>query len=841
MHAQRKRILFLLLVIAVSFNACRNAKKGYKNQELPVEQRVEDLLSRMTLEEKIAQLAGDGLITPDNERLGIPGFKMTDGPAGVRTGKATAWPAGVALAASWDTTLLNRVGVAIGEEVRGKGLNVILGPTVNIQRMPFGGRNFESYSEDPYLSSRLAVSYVLGVQSQNVIPTVKHYICNNAEWERMKVNSVVSMRALEEIYFPSFKAAVEEAGARGIMSAYNKINGQYASENSFLLDNVLRQRWHFRGVIISDWDATHSTIPSAKAGLDIEMPQPVFFGDSLLEAVKEGKISEETINTKVRAILRVKFETGLFDHSTGVDSSLVNSPAHKELARQAAREGIVLLKNQNSLLPLDVKKIKRIAVIGPNADQARTGGGGSSHVTPFYSVSPLEGIRNLVGDRVDVLYALGDRFPEQKRLPAIPGEYFFTDASRTTHGLTGEYFDNPDFEGKPVLVRTDKNLDFSWGAEPAVKGQPEDNFSIRWTGVLISPVPKEYKIVVNHDDGVRFWLDGRLLLNRWGYRSAGRDTLTVFLDQNKAHTLKVEYYDLQMGAGIRFAWDHDVKVEKADNEPLLREAEKTASQADVAVIFAGLNERLEGEGHDVDLHLPANQNELIRRVVKANPHTIVVINAGVPMLAKEWIDQVPAFIDAFYLGQETGTALADVLFGKSNPSGRLPFTYIQNPDGNYALWDYRDTTLNQPYYEGIFVGYRFYEKNGQKVLFPFGYGLSYTSFRYSGLRLDKKEKYRYDVSVDVTNTGSVKGTDVVQLYVADPVCSVPRPVRELKSFARVTLNPGETKTVQMPVDKTAFEFFNPGNGAWMAEPGVFTIIVGRNSNDTGLHSDITIW
>ena len=805
----RIHISALLLALAV-FTGCRQGITSYKNPDLPSDQRAEDLVKRMTLEEKIAQLSGDGLLTPDNTRLGIPGFKMSDGPIGVRTGKATAWPAGVAMAASWDTTLLNRVGKAVAEEMRGKGLNVILGPTVNIQRMPFGGRNFESYSEDPYLSSRLAVSFVKGVQSGHIIPTVKHFVCNNAEWERMRVNSRVSRRAMEEIYFPSFKAVVKEAGAWGVMSAYNKINGQYASENEFLLDSILRQKWGFKGIVISDWDATHSTVPSAKAGLDIEMPQPVFFGDKLMEAVKNGEVSEETINRKVLRILKLKFEAGLFDHPVTPDSALVNTPESRSLELEAAREGIVLLKNDGDLLPLNPDKIRSIAVIGPNAAVARTGGGGSSHVSPFYSISPLDGIKNHLKN-VQIRYAEGDRFPRRQRLPAIPGEYFYTDASKTTHGLTGEYFDNSEFKGKPVLVRTDENLDFSFGDQPAVPGQPKDNFGIRWTGVLVSPVPKEYKLDIDHDDGVRFWLDGKLILNRWEHPSAGRDTLTVFLDQNKPHSIKIEFYDLQMGAGFRLAWDHDVKPVKTNNEPLLREAEDAARKSDVAVVFAGLTERLEGEGHDVDIHMPADQNELIQRVVRANPNTIVVINGGVSLLADQWIDKVPCFIDAFYLGQETGTALADIIFGKVNPSGKLPFTYIRTLDKNYALWGYKDPSLDQTYYEGVFVGYRHYDKNISEILFPFGYGLSYTRFGYSNLQIHQNDKYSFDISVDVTNVGQVRGADVVQLYIADPVCSVDRPLKELKAFSRVELEPGEKRTVHMSLYRTSFAFWNPGN------------------------------
>jgi beta-glucosidase len=832
------KYLAFLTLLPLALIAC-NKLPVYKNSHVSEEKRVEDLLSKMTLQEKIEQLVGNGVYTKDNSRLGIPGFKMCDGAIGVRYEKTTAWPSGDGMAASWDTIMMNKIGIAVANETRGKAQNVVLGPCINIHRMPFGGRNFESYSEDPYLTARLAVSYIKGIQSKNVIPSAKHFACNNAEWERMKISAIVDDRALNEIYLPAFKAVVKEAHVWCIMSSYNKINGVYASENEKLQNQILKKEWGYDGFVVSDWDATHSTVGAALGGLDIEMPQPVFFG-KLLDSVNAGKVSKEIIDDKVRRILRIKFRAGLFETPLKRDSTLVNTKENQELALEAARKGIVLLKNENNILPLDRKKIKSIAIIGPNAAVARTGAGGSSHVDPVYSISPLEGIKKKVAGAINLYYAEGDKYLPPKHADAIDTKYFFTDENRSEQGLKGEYFDNIDFKGKPVVVRMDKNIDFNFRDEAPVVGQPKDNFAIRWTGVLVSPSPKKYKLYLSHDDGLRFWLDGKLLINKWVHPCSDNDTIDVFLDQNKPHAIKIEYYDLQMGASVKFAWDHDMKQEKIDNSPMIAEAVAIAKKSDVAVVFAGLSQQYESEGTDVDLNLPGSQNELIKQVVAANPNTIVVLNGGCPMLVNEWIDKVPGFIDALYLGQETGTALADVLFGDFNPSGKLPFTYIMDLKDNYALKGYRDKSLIQPYSEGIYVGYRYYDQYKVAVRYPFGFGLSYTQYDYSNLKIKKTGNEAFEVSVDVTNSGKIDGSEIVQLYVSENHCPVDRPVKELKAFSKVFLKAGGTKTLTMKLNENAFAYYHPITKKWTVDSGIFRILIGKSSRDIVLAEEILI-
>ena len=451
---------FLLLVAILGWQM--GFTQLYKDSNAPVDQRIEDLLKKMTLEEKVSQLSGDGLRTRANERLGIPGFEMSDGPIGVRTGKATAFPAGETMASSWDTNLIAKVAKAIAIEAKAKGINMMLGPTVNIHRLPIGGRNFESFSEDPYLASRMAVAYIKAMQKEKVAVSLKHFCCNDQEWERMKVDAIIDERTMHEIHLPMFKAGVIEGGAYTVMSAYNKINGKYASENPYLLNEILKRNWNFKGLVVSDWEATHSTVASAKSGLDLEMPTGVFFGDSLLKAVKDGKISEAELNDKVKRVLWVKFNLGLFDTKPIVNESLVNSKENQQLTLEAAIKGMVLLKNDNKILPLDKSKIKSIAIIGPNANIARTGAGGSSQVNPFYSVSPLDAIKEKVGSSVKVNFAQGDVI-DIKGITIIDNKYLVAENGES--GLTASYWDKKNLEEVQANVNTvspsAQRIDFS--------------------------------------------------------------------------------------------------------------------------------------------------------------------------------------------------------------------------------------------------------------------------------------------------------------------------------------------------------------------------------------------
>jgi beta-glucosidase len=713
------------------------ADAPYKDARLPADRRVADLLSRMTLEEKATMLSGAGWMeSAAIPRLGIPAIKMADGPLGVRSWAgssaitslagaplkvlSTSFPSGVAMAATWDTVLVQREGQAIAQEVKALGRDMILGPTVNINRVPLWGRNFEGYGEDPYLASRLGVAYIKGVQGEGVIPSVKHFAANNEEFERHRIDEQIDARTLHEIYLPAFKAAVEEGDAWTVMSAYNLVNGVHCGESKALLDEILKKEFGFKGFVISDWGSTYSTAATVNAGMDLEMPggaparamiaspRSQLSGNSgawleagkVLAELKAGNISEAKLNDNVGRILRVIFVSGLFDHPHTATGE-VDTPAQQAVALQGATEGIVLLKNAGSLLPLDAAKIHSIAVIGPNAATARTGGGGSSMVRPSYSIAPLDGIRTRATG-VDVKYALGV-------------------------GMEGE--------------------------DPAQE-TPEA--------------------------------------------------------RAKA----------------------------------LSQAVEAAAQSDVAVVVVGRYSKLEAESFDVKtMDLPAGQDELIEAVEKANPRTIVVLNSGDPVTMTKWIAQTPALLEMWYGGQEGGHALAAILFGDANPSGKLPVSFPKKFEDSPASANYPGVNLKVNYAEGIYVGYRYYDTKNVEPQFPFGFGLSYTTFEYSDLKVTPGKvpsNQPVGVSLKVKNTGTRAGAEVVELYLHDGHSKIDRPVHELKRFQRVELQPGQTKIVNFLLDRAAFSYWNPKKNAWLLEPGTFEIQIGASSRDIRLRAPLSL-
>jgi beta-glucosidase len=728
--------VFFAALPGISQSQSNSEIPPYKNSTLPVEQRVHDLLSRMTLAEKVAMLSGeDWMQSVPNERLGIPSIKMTDGPAGIRSwagpshGAAaarvevhtTAFPAGIAMGATWDTDLLESQGHAIGQEEKALGRDMILGPTVNINRTPLWGRNFEAYGEDPYLTSRLAVAYIKGVQSEGVIATVKHFAANNQEFERHRINAEVDERALQEIYFPAFKAAVQEAGVWSLMSAYNRLNGTYCAENSWLLKDVLQKQWGFENFVVSDWGSTYSTVATVNAGMDLEMPggEPMkkwlqqsdtkeagngggwLTSEKVLPEIKAGKISAATIDDNVGRMLRVMFISGQFDHPH-MAAGEIDTPEQRAFVRKAATESIVLLKNSGNVLPLDPTKIHSLAVIGPDAAVAVTGGGGSSRVTPKYSISPLKGIQDRAGNRVRLSYALG----------------------------------------------------------------------------------------------------------------------------------------------VTMEGDDPSKENPSEREKLKKEAVEAAGKADAAIVVVGRSPKLESEDFDIkSLDLPAGQDELIAAVAKVNKNTVVVINAGGPVIMSKWIAKVPAIVDMWYGGQETGNALAEILFGDANPSGKLPVSFVKQWKDSPAYGHYPGENLNVQYAEGIYVGYRYFDKHNVDPLFPFGYGLSYTKFDYSDLKVsqtDASPRRLVGVSLQVRNSGSRSGAEIVELYVHDGHSSVDRPVQELKGFRRVALAPGESKTVDFALDPAALGFYSTAKKAWVTEPGRFDVLVGSSSRDIRVKGSFTL-
>ncbi len=809
----------------------KNQLPPYKDSSLPASERVEDLLSRMSLEEKISLLGGTGFATKPIHRLGIPELKMSDGPLGVRWGKSTAFPAGTAMAATWDTSLINKVGKSIGEELKGKGRDVILGPCVNIARIPMGGRDFESYGEDPYLASRMAISYIEGVQSEGVAATVKHFAANNQEFERGFVDVQVDHRTLNEIYLPAFKAAVEEAKVLCVMSAYNKINGHFCSENDYLLNTKLKDDWKFSGLVMSDWGAVHSTIPTARGGLDLEMPTGKYLNEStLLDSVKAGAVKESTIDDKVRRILTVIFKLGLFDETRNPDSTLINTPEHRRIAYQAAAEGIVLLKNNGNILPLNLKKVKSIAVIGPNADVARTQGGGSAFVTPVYSVSPLEAMRNTLGGEVKINFAEGLKLGGD--ISPLDSLYFYL-PDKNVHGLVAEYFDNKDLSGQPKFTRIDKQINFNWHGQPPFEGMPAEHFSVRWTTRLRASETGDYLLDVASDDGDRLYFNGKLVIDDWVDHPLTTHSTEVHLVKGNFYDVRLEYFQDTGGSSAKLGI-------RPTGDKLFAEAVDAAKKSDVALLFVGTSNQYETEGMDRDnISLPENQDMLIKAVSKANKNTVVILITGSPVLMSGWISDVKGIVQAWFGGDEAGNAIADVLAGKHNPSGKLPMTFPKRWEDCSAYNFYKKQDSVSVYGDGIFVGYRYFDKKNIAPLFPFGYGLSYTKFSYQNISVARSED-SYKVTFKVKNTGKVEGVEIPQLYVRDLDRSVVAPVKELKKFDRLSLLPGETKEVTFLLKRSDFAHYDPVGEKWATHPGDYEVLIASSSRDIRLHGTLKL-
>ncbi len=839
-----KRIGLLFLFFGFTLGIALSEESSvpvYKNKNAPVEARVKDLLSRMTLKEKVDLVSGIGFATKKNSRLCIPHLVMTDGPLGPHArGHANNYSAMINLAATFDVPLMAKVAENIGEEVRILGRNMLLGPCINIARVPQGGRTFEGFGEDPYLVSQMAVAYVKGVQSKKVVTCTKHYVANNQEWNRGEVSVELTERALREIYLPAFKAVVQKAGGWTIMGAYNRVRGTYSCENRYLLTDILKKEWGFRGVVLTDWGASHSTVKMANAGLDLEMPTGKYYGEKLLQAIRKGKVSEETLNDKVRRILRVIFQAGLFDESIMAYGGFDDTPARRALALRVARESIVLLKNDNHFLPLNKKAVHSIAVVGPNGNVARMFAGGSGSLHGNYRVSPLEGIRKEVGQRVKVSFTPGLR-KKPTQLPIVGPEFYRLPNGKP--GIFAEYFNNREQKGKPVLKRVEKAIDFDWGyggeRDPSHPGSPApgivnlDKWSARWTGKFRSPGDGWYYIGLKSDNGVRLYLDGQKIIDAWIDSKPGKFKITKFkFQKNKLYDLRVDFYENIGSCQCKLGVARYRKVN------FLQQAIDLAKKSDVAILCMGLNPEMEGEGADRDsLPLPSAQERLIREVARANKNSVVVLNNATPIFMNRWLGAVPAVVEALYPGQEGGTALADILFGKISPSGRLPITFPRRWEDTPVHDSYPGKREVARYKEGILVGYRYYDAKKIQPLFPFGYGLSYTSFAYKNLTISPEQIGLQDtvtVRFEVTNTGKMAGDEVAQLYLRDVKASVLREPKALKGFARIRLKPGESKTISLKLARSSLAFYSPKRKKWVAEPGWFEVLIGSSSRDIRL-------
>jgi beta-glucosidase len=845
----RKSLRATAAALVLVFNSfvIAPAQTNAQQQQKPaseVDARVEAILSKMTLEEKIDMLGGtDGFFVRDLPRLGIPRLKMADGPLGVRNfGPATAMSGGVSLAATWNPQLAERVGTEIGRDARAKGVHFLLGPGVNIYRAPMNGRNFEYFGEDPFLASRITVGYIRGVQSQGVSATVKHFMANNSEFDRHNSDSVVDERTMREIYMPAFEAAVREAHVGAMMDSYNLVNGEHASQNRHILTDVARREWGFDGLMMSDWFATYDGVGAANAGQDIEMPFGANMNQKvLLPAVKDGRVSQTTIDEHVRRILRTAARFGWLDREQ-MDASISRfNQQGRQVALQAAREGMVLLKNEGGLLPLDRKRLKTILVVGPDAYPAVPVGGGSARVEPFAAVSFLEGLSNALGTSVNVLYQRGT--PTLSEL-AESTEFKTAADSTGQPGLRVEYFSGEALTGNPVVTRTERYVNF--GRDSGNRnGFPDATLSSRRTGYYTPQSAGAYDIFTEstgEDGGFhRLYVDDKLVVDNWTTSHTLSGHVTLQLDA-RPHKFVLEQRGRSGWLGSRLKMGV-VRHGSAVSD----EAKRLASKADVVVVAAGFAPETESEGADRTFALPIGQDDLISEMVAANKSTIVVVTSGGGYDASAWVERVPALLQAWYPGQEGGTALAEILLGDVNPSGRLPVTFERRWEDNPVHDSYypADGTNHIVYKEGIFVGYRGYEKMGTKPLFPFGHGLSYTTFRYSNLTVkpapaSSSSAPLYEVSFDVKNTGSREGADVAQVYVGDTHSKVARPAKELKGFAKVSLRPGETRRVNVTLDARSFSYYDTDAKRWRTDPGDFDILVGRSSEQIELRGKATV-
>jgi beta-glucosidase len=811
-----------------------------------LEAKAHAMVAKLTLEQKIELLGGvDNMYTHSEAVIGLPRLKMSDASVGVRTwGPTTAYAGGVALAATWDTDFARRLGESLGKDARARSVHFLLGPGVNIARSPVAGRNFEYLSEDPYLNSTLVVPYIEGVQSQGVVATVKHYAVNNQEYNRHNVSSDVDERTLRELYLPAFEAAVLKGHVDAVMNSYNLLNGVHATQNEFLNLKVLKGEWGFQGILMSDWDATYDSIGAANNGLDFEMPSPRFMNArALLPAVKDGAVKESTIDDKIQRLMRTVLRYGFLDRPQFDPAVSTYSVAGRAIALDGARESLTLLKNDGAILPLDPAKVKTIAVIGPDAYPAVPGGGGSSEAQAFEPVSILTGIANVAGPDVHVLYARG-----------LPSESDVFSNTAWTGGVKVSTFSNKDFSGTPE-VANHRNID-DWKPSPWNVENLHPR-SIRYQAAFKAEKNGKYLVLAAAagEDAFKVTVDGNEVISH--AHAEGQVPLSATLELTAGQTINVVADYLPHAPGVRLGLGII-----SETDLVSEDAKKFAAAADVTVLAIGFNQKSEGEGQDRTFALPWGQDALIEAIAAANPRTVVTLTAGGAVDTRRWLSKVPALLHTYYPGQEGGTAIAEVLFGKHNPEGKLPVSFDRSWDENPSASFYypikgADTALHVTetdgrkvdyviphvkYDDGLMVGYRYWTSTGKHPLYPFGFGLSYTTFSFSKLQVTATAAAgaTVPVSFDVTNTGAVAGADVAQLYVSDPSAKAKRPERELKGFEKLRLAPGETKHVTLNLDARAFSYWDAAAHKWTIDPGKFVILVGDSSESTPLHADLTL-
>lgn len=785
------------------------------------EQRAEKLVNQMTLNEKMDLIGGyNSFFIKGIPHLGIPEIFMADGPQGIRnnTKFSTLYPCGILTASTWNKQLVHRLGERLGNDARARGVNFLLGPGVNIYRSPMCGRNFEYFGEDPYLTSEVAKEYILGVQSKGVIATIKHFAANNQEWNRTGSSSEIDERTLQEIYLPAFRKAVEEAHVGAIMDSYNLVNGKHSTENEWLNIHILRDTWGFKGVLMSDWDAIHSTLGAVNYGPDIEMPYGLWMNyEKIKPYMDRGMISENTIDLKVQHILQTLIAFRQLDRVQKDSSIALDNAQSKQTALDIAREGAVMLKN-DAMLPLKGKT----AILGLNADTIVCGGG-SGEVHPISYVTMTQAMRSVMP---------GVKFIDQNVMYDDITSQLYADSLFKNRGFSARYYSNKDQRGEPAVVKYDSRIWFDWGFGKPLPELPADYFSANWTSYYKADVTGRLGLHIGGDDGYRVFVNGKLITGDWGEHSYTDRMSVINVEAGKTYKFYIEFFDNKQGAYMKFS----LSRYNANN---LR---KALYGIDNVVYCTGFNKSTEGEGFDRSFEMPGEQDVLIHNLASIGKKVVTVINSGGGVEMNSWLADSKAVLMSWYPGQNGSTAIAEILVGKINPSGKLPISierkWEDNPchDSYYKNMQGREYPCTE-YTEGIFCGYRGYDKSDIKPLFPFGFGLSYTKFQYSNIKLIKNNS-DVIVSLQVKNTGKYEGKEVVQVYVHQQKCSAPRPVKELKGYDKVSLKRGETKTVTITLPKSSFEFYDINSKKFIVEPGFFDILVGASSTDIRLQKTI---
>ena len=810
--------------------------------------KLKKVISNLSLEQKVSLLSGfDNWHTPDIKKYGIPKIKMSDGPNGVRGDSSTkqssaCFPSPILLGATWNEKLIKKIGSATGEEALFKDVDVLLAPTINLHRHPLGGRHFECYSEDPILTSKIACAYVSGVQSKGVAACLKHFAGNDTEYERHLVSSNIDEKTLRELYLYPFEMGIKKAKAKVVMSAYNKVNNIYCSSHDELINKILKKEWKFDGYVVSDWGAALETVENANGGLDLEMPGPAkTWGKNLVDAVKAGLVEEKKIDEKVKRILTVAKFTDRFNRKR-ISERSIDKKSHRKLIKKTAIEGMVLLKNED-VLPLDRNKISNIALIGPNVKDSQIIGGGSAGLNPHYEIHPLEGVSNFLKDeKVKIHYAKGCHV--DKYLPAFEKDICYVQGKKEK-GFEVEFFRGKNFDGEPI-ERKVLNGNRFWALQGFArefldeKERPE--LSVKFSTTYKPSISGEFEFEVFSIGLSRIKINGKELVDNWSSQKKGEAFFgfacapkrnKIKLTKGKEYLVEVEYEFEGRFPAIQFG------CRPPDPKNLLEEAVKIAKQSDAVVLVVGTNSDWETEGNDrKGLGLPSDQDVLIKKVLAANKNSVLVLNTGSPV-SMPWIKSCPAILQTWFPGQEFGNALAEILFGKESPSGKLPTTYPKKLSDTPAYSCYPGKNLQMDYKEKLLVGYKWYEKKKIEPLFPFGHGLSYSKFELKKVSLLKK-KHEIKIKVKLKNIGNFSTFETVQCYLERKAVKADTPKKKLVDFKKLKVTKDKSKKLTLKVSKRDLSEWDVKKSKWEIARGDYVIHVGTSVRDISITEEIKI-